>query len=112
MQGESALHASRLEQDMSNQDEQEFLSPDPEALSAEPSIEEERLTTSASKVLKEHHDVLMSRPGVVMVGETIDVLGRPAIMIGVKTAKGLSKLPREIDGVPVVTQVIGEVDAL
>lgn len=97
---------------MSNQDEPEFLSPDIEALSAQPSIEaQQEPGTPASKVLEENHDALMDRPGVVMVGETMDVIGRPAIMIGVKTTKDLSNLPKEIDGVPVVAQVIGEIDA-
>lgn len=96
---------------MSCQDDQEFLPPDIEALSGGPMVQEQELTTPASKVLKEHHDELMGMPGVVTIGETRDVVGRPAIMIGVKTARNLSKLPREIDGVPVVTQVTGEIDA-
>ena len=68
--------------------------------------------SAVTAVLAKHHDALTVRSGVVTVGETLDEVGRPAIMIGVKTAGDLKGLPKELDGVPVVCQVIGDVDAL
>lgn len=97
-------------------EEQRFLPPDPAALAAERATpatpgDEPPATSAAGETLIAHHDALMNRPGVVMIGETLDALGRPAIVIGVRTAGDLGGLPSTIDGVPVVTQVIGEVDA-
>jgi len=89
-----------------------FLPPDPHALSGTQEITSSTSEASlAGTTLIERHDILMALPGVVMLGETIDATGRPAILIGVKSARNLAKLPQSIDGIPVVTQVIGEVDA-
>ena len=63
-------------------------------------------------VLAAHHDALMNRPGVVMLGTTLDMHGLPAILIGVKAKRDLTGLPNQLDNIPVVTQVIGEVKAL
>jgi hypothetical protein len=63
-------------------------------------------------VLARNHDRLMQSDGVVMVGEGEDEIGRPAIVVGVKSRHHLSALPKEIDGVRVVGWVVGEVDAL
>lgn len=54
---------------------------------------------------------MMARPGVVMAGETLDALGRPALLVGVKSAREMAKLPASAGGFPVVVQVIGEVVA-
>ena len=67
---------------------------------------------AAAQVLKDKRDEIMQGEGVTMVGETIDAVGRSAIMIGVKSAAALRDLPSEIGGVPVVSTVTGEVDAL
>lgn len=97
---------------MQNGDSDAFLPPDPDALVAVPVENEDGpAQTPASAAVAAHTDALMKLAGVIMVGETLDVVGRPAVLIGVKTARALAKLPTEIDGVPVVTQVIGEVDA-
>jgi len=95
-----------------SQNEPHFLPPDSSALEAE----QESLPTEPSMgpvgdILGAHREALMGRRGVVMVGETLDALGRPAILIGVKTARDLASLPSEVEGIPVVVQVIGEVDA-
>ena len=62
-------------------------------------------------VLAAHHDALMNRPGVVMLGTTLDMHGLPAILIGVKGKRDLTGLPNQLD-TPVLTQVIGDVKAL
>jgi hypothetical protein len=68
-------------------------------------------STRASQVLSKHHDALMARKGVTMIGEGVDARGQPAIIVGVNNAKDLAGLPQEIDGVPVVTQVTGTIKA-
>lgn len=91
----------------------DFLPPDLDALGAEAvELGADAAPSPLSAVLAAHHDALMARAGVVMVGETIDAVGQPAILIGVRAARDMSRLPRQIDGVSVVTQVIGDVDAL
>lgn len=68
--------------------------------------------TAAARVLADRRDDLMQRPGVTMVGESIDAAGRSAILIGVRNAVDLAALPRDLGGVPVIGTVTGEVDAL
>jgi len=68
-------------------------------------------STRASQVLSKHHDALMARKGVTMIGEGVDARGQPAIIVGVKTPKDLAGLPHVIDGVAVITQVTGTIKA-
>ena len=93
-------------------DSDDFLPPDLGALGAEVEAATEAGEDGrAAQILAQHRDGLMSRAGVVMVGETLDALGRAAIMIGVREQKNMARLPREVDGVPVVVQVVGDVEA-
>jgi hypothetical protein len=89
-------------------DNGEFLPPDPAALVAETQVagEDEPVPELSPAV-----EALMQTPGVVMTGETLDARGNKAILVGVKTKRDLAKVPAEIDGLPVVTQVIGDVVA-
>ena len=57
-------------------------------------------------------DALMAIPGVVMVGEGLDEIGNPALIVGVRTAGDLRNVPASHAGLPVRAEVIGEVDAL
>jgi len=77
----------------------------------EPEAAEQEPTSAVSAVLARHHDALIARKDVTMLGEGLDVAGRPAIVIGVKTTAGLRGLPKDLDGVPVVTQITGEITA-
>lgn len=63
-------------------------------------------------VLAANHDALMNRPGVVMLGTTLDMHGLPVIHVGVKAKRDLTGLPNQLDSIPVVTKVIGDVKAL
>jgi hypothetical protein len=72
----------------------------------------EQAPSPVSRALDRAHDRLMGLPGVVMVGEGLDEIGDPAIIVGVRSAEQLSRLPARIEGVKVVSQVIGEVDIL
>jgi len=90
-----------------------FLPPDPSVLGVNMSTQVvPRDTTQVDVVLAAHHDALMNRPGVVMLGTTLDMHGLPAILIGVKAKRDLTGLPNQLDNIPVVTQVIGDVKAL
>jgi hypothetical protein len=93
----------------------EFLPPDLDALLRDPvppgadTLRDTGAASAVGQVLTRHHDALMARSGVVMIGETRDMSGGPALLVGVRAARDLSRLPTQIDGVPVVTQVIGDV---
>ncbi len=95
-------------------DDEAWVPPDLSALGVDPAAEiqlPEGSPSPAGNVLSRHHDALMSRIGVVMVGETLDATGAPAILIGVRTARDMGRLPTNLDGIPVVAQVIGTIDA-
>ncbi len=53
----------------------------------------------------------MAIPGVRSVGETSGSTGGNAIEIGVTAAAVVRSLPKTIDGVEVVTRVVGDVEA-
>ena len=55
---------------------------------------------------------LLAIPGVTSVGIGLGPAGGEALAVGVVDAGVAARLPTEIDGVPVVVTVTGEVDAL
>ncbi len=55
---------------------------------------------------------LLAIPGVTSVGLGIGLAGEEAVVIGVLDAGVAAQLPSEIEGLPVVVNVTGEVDAL
>jgi hypothetical protein len=96
-----------------------FSTPDPAALLGEPqpivaesSAPAKSGDGKAERVLARESARLFGLPGVVMVGLGRDEIGDDAIVVGVKEAGHVAQMPREIDGVRVMTTVIGEVDAL
>ena len=62
-------------------------------------------------VLQKHEQRLLGIAGVKGVGETLGPLGEPAIVVYLTHAGVARSLPSTLDGLPVVTQVVGEVDA-
>lgn len=99
-----------------NGDDEAWMPPDLSALGIDPAAQtfqmpEDGAASPAGAVLARHHDELMKRIGVVMVGETLDATGASAVLIGVRTARDMGRLPTTLDGIPVVAQVIGDVDA-
>ncbi|MBA4325553.1 MAG: hypothetical protein C0426_11105 [Rhodobacter sp.] len=97
-------------------DDEAWVPPDLSALGVDPAPQSHQMpdnggATPAAAALARHHDALMARIGVVMVGETLDATGASAVLIGVRTARDMGRLPTSVDGVPVVVQVIGDVDA-
>jgi len=79
------------------------------AVPYEPTVREP--TSRVGKILQRETPRLMAIPGVRSVGETRGPIGESAIEIGVVTASVERSLPKSIDGVEVVTRVVGEVEA-
>lgn len=55
---------------------------------------------------------LLAIPGVISVGIGLGPAGGEALWVGVVDVGVAARLPLEIEGVPVVVKVTGEVDAL
>lgn len=54
---------------------------------------------------------LLSIPGVVSVGVAAGGAGGQVLLVGVTDAEVAARLPREIQGVPLIISVTGEIDA-
>lgn len=68
-------------------------------------------SSRVGKILQRETSRLMAIPGVRSVGETSGATGGSAIEIGVTAAAVVRSLPKNIDGVEVVTRVVGDVEA-
>ncbi|MDQ3332873.1 MAG: hypothetical protein M3552_19855 [Planctomycetota bacterium] len=92
-------------------DEPSFDSPssDGGAVFYEPAPD--RVSSRVSSTLRKHEARLLEIDGVRSVGECQGTLGDDAIEIGVTDAGAAKRVPRTIDGISVVTRIIGEVDA-
>lgn len=98
---------------MPNQVNDGFSVPDPDALQSEAAAAQSaKADDRINVVLASSRDALMQIKGVVMVGEGQDEVGQPAILVGVKDQHSLQSIPKTVDGIRIVTTVIGEVDAL
>jgi hypothetical protein len=67
--------------------------------------------STSDSVLRRHEAELMALPGVRGVGETRNDIGDPAIMVYLTNQGAASKVPSQLEGLEVVTSVVGEVDA-
>jgi hypothetical protein len=66
---------------------------------------------AAGQLLASEEARLLAIPGVVSVGVSTGRPGEEALAVGVTDANVAARLPREINGVPVVITVTGPVDA-
>jgi hypothetical protein len=66
---------------------------------------------SVDKVISKHESSLMSLPGVKGVGVTKDRIGNNAIVVYLRDQSASKHIPKILDGVTVITEVTGEVDA-
>lgn len=64
------------------------------------------------QVLASEEARLFAIPGVTSVGVGLDPTGSEAIVVGVMDVSVLARLPRAIQGVPVIATVTGLVEAL
>lgn len=79
------------------------------AVPYEPEVQPPR--SRVGKTLQLETARLMAIPGVRSVGEARGPIGDAAIEIGVADASVLKSLPKSIDGIPVITRIIGDVEA-
>ncbi|WP_313624752.1 hypothetical protein [Achromobacter sp.] len=72
---------------------------------------ETRASGKVESLLASEESRLLATPGVVSVGVTTGRPGEEALAVGVTDANVAARLPREINGVPLVITVTGPVDA-
>lgn len=67
------------------------------------------MTCSIEEAKAKHASELLELPGVVSVGIGLDECGRPAIIVGLDTPRPeiQARLPRTLEGHPVVASVSG-----
>lgn len=75
--------------------------------------EEKVVSDSINTIKAKHESSLMAKPGVVSVGIGQDDDGQVVIIIGVESQDKLDKLalPKQLDGYPVKTQIMGKIRA-
>jgi hypothetical protein len=71
---------------------------------------EEARRSRALAVKERHEGELLGLPGVMGVGLT-ECDGREAIVLYLRSEEARSGLPREMEGVPVTTEITGEITA-
>ncbi len=64
------------------------------------------------RLLAKEEARLLAIPGVTSVGIGLGSAGGEALAVGVEQAQVAARLPRAIDGVPVVVTVTGPIEAL
>jgi hypothetical protein len=71
------------------------------------------MNRSIQQVKAKHENRLMEIPGVVSVGIGKDKSGNMAIIVGVDRPRSdtAAQLPRQLDGYPVVVEVVGSIKA-
>ncbi|MNV32975.1 hypothetical protein D3C71_1243280 [compost metagenome] len=72
---------------------------------------EARASGTVGELLASEEARLLATPGVVSVGVSTGRPGEEALAVGVVDAGVAARLPREINGVPLVITVTGPVDA-
>lgn len=67
--------------------------------------------SATAAILRKHEAQLLAMPGVKGAGESAGPIGEPVIEVFVADAGAAKAVPRSLDGVEVVTRIVGEVDA-
>ena len=73
--------------------------------------EDEPPASEAERIKRDHEDELLSMPSVTGVGLAQNAVGDDAIIIYLRHGSAASNLPKQIEGIDVVTEVTGEIDA-
>lgn len=101
-------------------DEDDFLIPPGQLEKAEldeevvmqPEDEEVNMPASQIESVKNRHELkLMQIDGVMGVGIGQNDIGDDAITVYLRSATDKAKIPTELDGYPVTTEITGEIDA-
>ena len=69
------------------------------------------MTPSIQEVKNKYVDELMRDPNVVSVGIGLDETGQQAIVLGLKQTATDQSLPMSLEGIPVITKVVGTLKA-
>jgi len=71
------------------------------------------MSASIQEIKAVHEQRLLALPGVVSVGIGLDGHGRQAIIVGLDSPRPetVVQLPHEIEGHPVLTQILGPIKA-
>ena len=71
------------------------------------------MTPPIQDVKKKHEARLMSLPGVVSVGIGRDPQGNPAVIVGLDSPRSetQARIPPQLDGYPLLTQIVGPLKA-
>ena len=83
----------------------------PDDVAVEYNPEDEPPATHAAKVKNEHEDELLRLPFVSGVGLGKNAIGDDAILIYLEDKSAVANLPDQIDGVDVITEVTGVIEA-
>ena len=73
--------------------------------------EDDEPGSHAERVKQRHEDTLLRLPFVTGVGLGRNALGDDAIIVYLLQCESAASLPKQIEGVDVVTEVTGEIDA-
>ena len=75
--------------------------------------QEPEIPPSIQEVKQRHTSHLLEEPGVVSVGLGQDAKGNPAIIVGVDAQRPetQARLPQSLEGYPVITRILGEIEA-
>lgn len=71
------------------------------------------MTPSIQEVKKKHENRLMALPGVVSVGIGRDREGNPAVIVGLDGPRSetQARIPPQLEGYPIVIQILGPIKA-
>ena len=77
-----------------------------------PDEDEEMPSSETERVLRKHETKLLSIEGVTGAGVTTNRIGEDVIVVYLHGGHVASRVPKELDGVPVETEITGDIDAL
>lgn len=88
-----------------------FDAPPSEAGAVRYEPREETPLSGVQAILRKHEARLMAIAGVKGVGEALGPIGNPVLEVYIAHPGVARLVPRKVDGVEVVTKIVGEIDA-
>lgn len=83
----------------------------PEDVAVEYDPEADSPVNKADRVRRENEDELLKVPSVTGVGLGQNAIGDDAIIIYLRDKAAIANLPKQIDGIDVIFEVTGEIEA-